>query len=449
MSLRSVKCPNCNQMIQGDIEQVFDVSEETNAKQTLLNGNFNVVKCPMCSYQGRMAVPIVYHDQSEELLLTFVPPDLGLSRDDQERAIGKLINQVMDKLPQEKRKAYLLSPQTMLTMESLVEKVLEADGITKEMIEDQQERMKLIQRLLNTTEDSREEIIEQEDENIDATIFSMLSQLIEVSNQRGERESAEQLQELQEQLLMTSTFGKRMKAQSEEVEAAIASLNEAGEDLTREKLLEIIIKAPNDDRISALVSLVRKGIDYTFFQMLSDRIDRARSSGRTRLIKLRKRLLELTEQYDQQLEVRLKQAKTLLDKILESDDVKEETLKNVPTLDEFFFDVLNQEVEAAKNDKNEGKLEKLNIILQVIQDLSAAGEDVEFYRKLIEIPDEKGRTKFIEENRDRITPEFINLLTNVISQAEKIEDNEQAIEQLKQVHSQVLEFSMKERMQEK
>ena len=54
----------------------------------------------------------------------------------------------MNSLPQEKRKAYLLRPQTMLTMQSLIERILEGDGITKEMIQEQQKRLALLQRMV-------------------------------------------------------------------------------------------------------------------------------------------------------------------------------------------------------------------------------------------------------------------------------------------------------------
>jgi hypothetical protein len=46
-----------------------------------------------------------------------------------------LISQVTNRLPAEKRKAYLLRPQSFLTIESMLERILAADGITKEMLD--------------------------------------------------------------------------------------------------------------------------------------------------------------------------------------------------------------------------------------------------------------------------------------------------------------------------
>ena len=54
--------------------------------------------------------------------------------------IGKMINQVTESLPPEQRKAYLFQPQTTLTMQGMLERILEADGISKEEIEAQRAR---------------------------------------------------------------------------------------------------------------------------------------------------------------------------------------------------------------------------------------------------------------------------------------------------------------------
>jgi len=54
---------------------------------------------PVCGYQGRLATPVVYHDNEKELLLTFFPPELGMPLDQQEKTIGPLIKQVTDRLP--------------------------------------------------------------------------------------------------------------------------------------------------------------------------------------------------------------------------------------------------------------------------------------------------------------------------------------------------------------
>src|SRR5512146_803625 len=154
--------------MMADIEQLYDVGADPAAKQRLLSGAANFIQCPNCGYQGNLATPIVYHDPDKELLLTYFPPELGLPVNEQERLVGPLITQAVNRLPNEKRKAYLFRPQTMLTLQSMIEKVLEGEGITREMMDASQQRLNLVQRLMSASSaDVRQEIVRQESRLID------------------------------------------------------------------------------------------------------------------------------------------------------------------------------------------------------------------------------------------------------------------------------------------
>lgn len=441
MPITRINCPNCRQSIQADVEQLFDVGVDQNAKQKFLSGAVNLAKCPHCGFQGSLATPIVYHDPQKELLLTFVPHEIGLPHDEQERLIGRIINQAMNNLPQEKRKGYLLQPQVMLTMQIMIERILEADGVTREMLQVQQKRMDLIQRLLKASEDVCAEIARQEDNLIDADFFNLLNRLMETTLQSGDGKMGQRLTEVQQNLLPNTTFGRQLQAKAKEMEAAVASLKEVGEELTREKLLELIVKAPNDDRLSALVSLARPGIDYAFFQTLTKRIDRARGEGRSRLITIRERLLELTSQYDQQVEARLNHARGQLNNILHAKDVNEATVQSLPGVDDFFIQELNVALEAATKQDDQEKLNKLQKIIEIIQQVSATGLEMELIEELLNAPDDTNRRKKMEANRDRITPEFVNLLTNLLTEVESKEDRDLST-RMKALHRLVLRFSM-------
>ena len=436
-----INCPNCRQPIVAEIEQLFDVGADPTAKQKLLSGFSNMVQCPHCGFQGNLATPIVYHDPDKELLLTFFPPEVGLQRDDQERLIGTLINQVVNRLPQEKRKGYLLRPQTMLTMQGMLERILEADGITHEMIQAQQAKLSLLQRLMSATGEARLEIARNEDKLIDAEFFTLLSRLGESAVAAGDRNSAQALADLQKEILPQTTFGRQIQEQTREVEAAVASLQEVGEGLTRDKLLELVIKAPNDTRLSALVSLARVGMDYTFFQMLSERIDRARGDGRTRLIDLRERLLELTRQVDQQLEARAGQARQLLDKILGAQDISEAATQSLPAVDDFFLRELNTTMEVARKQGDLEKISKIQKVVQVIQDAAAEPPEIALIEELLDAPDESVRQKILDSHRQDITPELLDTITNLLAQVENNQEKELS-DRLKAVHRQVLRFSM-------
>ena len=82
-----VSCPQCRQPITAEMEQLFDVGNDPQAKQRFLSGNVNTANCRNCGYRGPLSTPIVYHDPEKELLLTFFPPELGLPLNEQERLI--------------------------------------------------------------------------------------------------------------------------------------------------------------------------------------------------------------------------------------------------------------------------------------------------------------------------------------------------------------------------
>ncbi len=436
-----INCPNCRQPVSVEVEQLFDQGFDPSAKQRLLSGAFNLVQCPHCGYQGNLATPIVYHDPAKELLMTFVPAEIGLPRNEQEKVIGSMINQVINNLPQEKRKAYLLQPQSALTVKGLIERILEKDGITHEMIEAQQKRLNLIQRLMTASQDVLEEIANQEDRIIDAEFFGLLRRLVEASMMNGDRESAQALAELQQKLMPITTFGRELQSQSREVEAAVAELRSAGDGLTREKLLALIENAPNEARLNAYASLARPALDYSFFQLLSDKIERARGDGRTRLVELRTRLLELTSQIDQQMKERANTARILLDEVLNSENIEESVLANLSAIDEFFVQELNSAMEASRGKGDLDQISKLQQVVNVLEQMSAAPPEVALIEELLDAPDDAGLDQLLAEHQDEITPDFISALANVMGQVEAGDDKEFA-QKVQNVYRKALRYSM-------
>jgi hypothetical protein len=436
-------CPNCRQPVVVEVEQLFDLNDDPQAKQRLLSGNVNMLHCPYCGFQGQHAVTIVYHDPNNEYLLTFVPHELGLPMDAQEQVIGPLINQIVARLPQEKRKAYLLTPRTMLTMQGLVETILEADGITKEMLETQQQRLNLLQRLSNVSEkDVLIQIAQQEDALIDQEFFNLQSQLIASALANGDEGLAQRLKDVQEQLLTVTTYGRQLQEQSQEVEAAVQDLQDLGESITREKLLELVVKAPNDTRLQALVSLARGGMDYQFFQLLSDRIDRARSTGRSRLVELRTKLLDLTREYDESVEVRKEELRAFLESVLESENIREILIQNSPAINNLFIQVVQSELEAARQTNDLDRGGKLQKVMDVIEELSAPPQEVEIINNLLSIPKIEDRQEFIESLSKETLQAVMDMLAGAVSQVESSGDLKLA-KQVKEVYRQVLRHSMR------
>jgi len=450
MPKTQIKCPNCGQPVVAEIQQVFDLTSDPSAKQKLLAGASNIVNCPLCRYQGNLATQIVYHDPDKELLITFSPPEIGLTRDEQERKLGALINRVVNDLPQDKRKGYLLQPKSAFTYEGLVEKILEADGITKEMIDNQQKRLGLIRRLSEiSNEEVLKETVKQEEEIIDAEFFGLLSRLIETSAISGDQETSQKLVDLQEKVMPLTEFGRELQTQSQEIEAAIKDLQAIGDGLTREKLLELIINTQNETRLSTIVSLTRPGIDYQFFQLLSEKIDKARGEGRNRLVKLRENLLNLTQEIDKKVEEHVIQVREVIASIAQSSDVKTAMLQALPVVDEYFIRELNTSLEKARNDGDLELIGKYQQMIEVIQQAAQRPPEVQLIEELLSIPEdvnqESGWKSILDQNQDLVTPEFLSTLANIASQAESSDDRELA-NQLRRLNRVVLRYSMEKQL---
>ena len=437
-----INCPNCRQPITADVNQLFDAGSDPRAKQLILSGAFNLALCPHCGYQGNLATPLVYHDPDKELLLTYFPPELGLPVNEQERIIGPILTQVMNNLPQEKRKAYLLRPQTMLTLQGLVERVLEADGITKEMLQEQQKRLALLQRLLDASDEVIAESVKTDDQLMDSSFFTLLGRLAEASMSAGDQDSAQRLSQLQEKLLSATTFGKQYKAQSAEFEQAVKSLQEIGDGLTREKLLELLVDAPSETRLSVLVSLTRPGIDYEFFQLLSQRIEQAGEDRRQDLVQLRDKLLEITRSIDQAVETRLNQARSNLQKVLLANNPSEALQQNMAAVDDFFVQAMSEELEKARKAGDLALIDKLRQLDALLQQASQPSKEVQLIQELLSLETESDLLVKLEEHMEEITPEFMEALGALAAQIESGEDKDLA-DHMGFLYRTALRFSMR------
>lgn len=449
MAQTQIACPRCKQMITANVEQLFDVTADPQAKQRLLSGQSNHARCPYCGYQGRLATPVVYHDNEKELLLTFFPAELGLPMNEQERMIGPLIKQVTDRLPPEKRKAYLLKPQANLTYESMLETILGKDGITPEMLKEQQERVGLIEKLIQiTTKDVRSELIKQNAKMIDEQFFALFSRIAQSALGSGQEQIARALIDLQTQLLEETEYGRQLKESVGELEAAQKVLQEAGQGLTREKLLDFVLESQTDARVRAYVSLARGGMDYVFFQNLSERIDKSSGDEKTRLEGIREKLLQFVNDVDKQMEARYKQAQDFIESLLAQEDIEKATQANLENFTQDAVDIAQQLLRQASEKNDYARMGKLQKMIQVLQAASAPPE-VMFIEQLIQLPDTAAIEAALMQNEAMLSQQLLDTLSGLVTQMESQADNPEAKamgERLSEVYKIALKLSMKKNM---
>jgi hypothetical protein len=438
-------------MIAANVEQLFDVTQDPQAKQRLLGGVSNVARCPHCGYQGRLATPIVYHDNDKELLLTYFPPELGLPLNEQEKVIGPLIKQVMDKLPPEKRKGYLLKPVPNLTYESMVQTILSKDGITPEMLKEQQDRVSVIERLLQaSSNDVRTEIIKQNTNLFDEQFFALFSRLAQSAAQSGQEPVARAMVDLQKQLLEETEYGRGLKESVGELEAASKSLQDLGQGLTREKLLDLVIAAPNEARIRAYVSLARGGMDYQFFQILTERIEKASGDEKTRLESIRDKILDFTNEVDKQMEARYKQAQEFVESLLSQEDVVQAVQENLDGFSQDAVDVVNQMLRQASEKNDYTRMGKLQKMVEVLRQASTPPE-VELVEHLLDAPDDAALEQMLNDNQSLVNDQFMEAMIGLVAQVDQAAEqgNPEAkslSEKLSKVYKTALKFSMKKNL---
>ena len=451
MPQTQIACPQCRQIITANIEQLFDVTQDPQAKQRLLGGQSNTARCPYCGYQGRVATPIVYHDADKELLLTYFPPELSIPVNEQEKMIGPHLKQVMDRLPPEKRKAYLLKPIANLTYESMIETILSRDGITPEMIKAQQERVNLIERLLQASAaDVRSEIIKQNGKLFDEQFFALFSRLMQEALSSGQEPLARQMNDLQQQLLKETEFGRQLQESVGELETAAQSLQDAGQGLTREKLLELVLAAPNEARLSAYVSLARGGMDYAFFQLLTEKIDKSQGEERKKLESLREKLLNQVNEIDRQMETRYKQAQEFVEKLLEAEDVARATRENLDNFTQDTVDIAQTMLQQASEKNDYARMGKLQKMIDILREASTPPE-VAFVEQLLDLPDEAAIEKMFKENDALVNDSFMEALNGLVAQVDAAvsQGNQEAkalSDKLGKVYKTALKYSMKKNL---
>ncbi|MFN8427357.1 MAG: CpXC domain-containing protein [Anaerolineales bacterium] len=451
MPQTQIACPNCRQMIAANVEQLFDVTQDPQAKQRLLGGVSNMARCPHCGFQGRLATPIVYHDNEKELLLTFFPPELNVPLNEQEKIIGPLIKKITDSLPAEKRKGYLLSPSPNLTYESMIKVILGKDGVTPEMLKAQQDRVGIVERLIQASSaDVRSEIIKQNIALFDEQFFALFSRLAQGAMQSGQDTIGKQLADVQRQLLDETEFGRGLRESVGELETAQKSLQEAGQSLTREKLLDFALESPNDARLRGYVTLARQGMDYQFFQLLTEKIDKAAGDEKARLEAIREKLLEYTNEMDKQIEARYKQAQEFVESLLAQEDIVKAVRDNIDGFTQDSVDLVNQMLRQASEKNDYTRMGKLQKMVEVLREVSTPPE-VALVEQLLDAPDDAAVEQMLEANKAMVNDQFMQALIGLVGQvdqaAEQGNPEAKALgEKINAIYKTALKFSMKQNM---
>jgi hypothetical protein len=395
---------------------VVDAGRNPEAKALFLSGQVNIAICPQCGHAGMLSTPLVYHDPEKELLFTYIPTELGLPETEQQRIIGNLTNSVMSALSAEQRKGYLLRPRSFLQLESMIEAILEADGITPEMLKAQRAKVSLLDRLLNTPgEDARQAIVRENDEQIDYEFFQILSLNIEMAQASKEEQAVQQLFGLREQLLNWTAVGREVTARQE-------ALQEIEAGITREQLLDKLVTAAlagEQTKVETIVLVARPAIDYAFYQQLTDRIESASQSGDTQdaetLKALRETILALTAEIDAEMRQATEAATRLLQKLLQSDDLEKAIRANLGQMDDLFLNVLASNLDAAERSGQTEVAARLQRIADIMIKLVEESQppQIRLINKLLGAEYPTATQALLDENPELVNSQLLELMQRI------------------------------------
>lgn len=406
----TVQCSNCGQPNSVAIRQIIDAQNDPQAKAQLLSGNLNSFECTSCGQVNTVATGVLYHDAAKELLIAFVPMNLALQQGvNEEKLVGDLMNKLTATLPKEQFKAYMFSPKRALTMQGLIEQVLEADGVTPEMIEAQKERVNLLQQFIEAPDEAALiALIKANDDTIDEDFFRTMSLMLQRLMQEGQQTIAGRMMMVQEQLLEHTTFGQEVKAQQSLQEAAVRTvaqdLEHFGEESTRADFIDLALKYGDDeDKLQALVGMVRQAFDYELFQQFTTRISQAPADEREAMETVRDTIRELTEVVDQEMRMTIQRVAQFLQAVINSPDPAAMMRENLELIDDNFMTVLTANMQEAQRRQDVQSVARLqDIYNQAVALLqSQMTPELRFLNELMGMDDEAAIQAAITENADQ------------------------------------------------
>jgi hypothetical protein len=283
--------------------------------------------------------------------------------------------------------------------------------------------VKLVESFIQSPPEILPDLVRQHDDRIDAQFIQTMTLLIQQLLNEGRDAVAEQVAAVQNKIVQHSTFGQGLIQQSQAQEAAIAEVsdevNGLGEAAERADFLQLAVKYTGDDqRLQALVGLVRPVFDYTFFQEMTAYIGQRPAAERDALETLRDELLQLTAMVDQQAQMAMQEAAGLLRVILSAPNPDEIIQANLQMIDYTFMQVLSanvQEAERRGDIKASAKLK--DIYNRIVEQLQAnMPPELRFINELLNTPSDDDVRAMIVENAGQFGDSLVGAMQAVEQQ---------------------------------
>lgn len=424
-----IRCPQCSTSFVVEVYTIVDVGEEPELKEQLLRGQINYARCPNCGAGGMLSSPLLYHDPEKELLIAYIPTEMGYTADQQEHVIGGLVNAVMNRLPPEKRKAYFLQPRRALTLDGLFDAILEADGVSREVLEGQRARLRLVNELLAAVDDDKtlDAMVEQHRAELDYEFFLLLSNLIDADAGVEGDEQAATLTQLRDKLL-------------ERVTPAMPRT--APRDASYDQLIDMLSGEEAAKTWRTTIALNRQRLDYGFFQALTARIDAAQASGddatAEALTALRQRILDELDAQNRLVRDAEDQASLLVMQLLEAPDVHAAVREHRDEIDDVFLMVLARLQAAAARRQDEARTARLTALLDATLEMleEHLPPEERLLNRLLRTSTLDEANALLEEQRGLLNETFLARFDEYLAELEQHGEDSALLEHLRQVRAQ-------------
>jgi CpXC protein len=395
-----VACPSCQTPIRVGIVSFIDADMFPQLKNILIGGRLNSAACQACGTPVMLAAPLVYHDANKQFCFVHIPQQLLASAQstDMERYVGSITNALMQQLPPEIPRGYLLNPKRFLTMQTLVEAVLEGDGVTKEMLEAQRKRVDIISQLLEGMMQGDEallKVMQANQADMDDEFTATLTAFVEASQASGDPEGIQQLSALQSKIAQFV----------------------GGENIAQYNILIDKLMANDDaDARKLLIQTNQESIDYTFFDLITNRVNTANEAGDSAtaqaLDAMREHVLSLYEEIQAGLEAAYIRAGALLDTVFGAEDMAAVLQQNVDQLDDIWDILVDGQRTMAERAGDQASTERLAQIIELSKTVkeSALSPEDRVVNALIE---SENPTRYIRENIGDITGAVVKRLNEL------------------------------------
>ncbi|MCL4868275.1 MAG: hypothetical protein KJ063_04855 [Anaerolineae bacterium] len=419
-----ITCPRCRTPYMADVRQIVDVGREPQLKQALLSGQLNVAVCPNCGAAGQIATPILYHDPAHQLFMVYVPQELNMPRNEQERFIGQMVQQVMNSLPQEQRKAYLLQPETVLTMKTLLERVWGTEGVTPEMLEKQRKQQELLRTLISADEDVVDYLLKERGREISEEMISALRQTLSQAEQAQAEKELVKISNLLARLMQETAAGKRLQRQQTAMHRLQQDVKKESGQFTPAILAKHVIANMDDPQLALAMAVTgQTALDYEFFTLLTKEVERRQKVGgdtaAAPLVHLREQLLQLYQNLQQQSRAILDQAESTLQAILNAPDKQAEIEDRIQEIDDAFMYILSGRIQQAEQRGQTIEAAALrhvhDTIIQMAED--QVPPEIRFINDLVEAGSDDAMRQVLTNNPQMVNAEMVQMLEMVKTNA--------------------------------